>query len=282
MKTQHGSYSRAWRRFAVMVLQPPLRAAIKHVWLGREHFPTDGGVILAANHLSYADWPAVGLFSYHSGRFPVFLIKSSIFKVRGVGTFLRKIGELPVERGSTGAASVLKDAERAIRDGACVVIYPEGTASRDPGLWPMRAKTGVARLALTTGAPVIPVAIWGAQDVLPYGDKRPRLLPRKTVRMIAGPPVDLSAYAGEPMNAATLRAATATIMAEITALLAGLRGEQPPAEPYDPSAPPDSKPAGPREPSGAGHEEAVSRTDAASSPAPGAGDEGATPGVPRE
>ena len=77
-----------------------------------------------------------------------------------------------------------------------MIVYPEGTATRDPDLWPMVGKTGAARLALTTGAPVIPVAHWGAQDILPYGTSKPHLFPRKTVRMVAGPPVDLSAYAG--------------------------------------------------------------------------------------
>jgi hypothetical protein len=93
----------------------------------------------------------------------------------------------------------------------------------------------VARLALTTGAPVIPIAHWGAQDVLPYGSSRPHLWPRKTVRMVAGPPVDLSAFRDQPLNSATLRDATAVVMTEVTALLAGLRGETPPAVPYDPA-----------------------------------------------
>src|SRR5215469_18449400 len=100
----------------------------------------------------------------------------------------------------------------------------------------MVAKTGVARRALTTAAPVIPVACWGAQVILPYGDKRPRLFPRKTVKIAAGPPVDLSAFAGQPLTAGTLRGATNAIMADVTRLLAGLRGEQPPAVPYDPRA----------------------------------------------
>jgi 1-acyl-sn-glycerol-3-phosphate acyltransferase len=114
-------------------------------------------------------------------------------------------------------------------------VYPEGTATRDPDLWPMVGKTGAARLALTTGAPVIPVAHWGAQDILPYGTKKLHLLPRKTVRMVAGPPVDLSAYAGQELGASTLQAATADIMADITALLAGIRQETPPALPWDPA-----------------------------------------------
>ena len=116
-----------------------------------------------------------------------------------------------------------------------MIVYPEGTATRDPGLWPMVGRTGAARLALTTGAPVIPIAHWGAQDILPYGSKKLHLFPRKTVRMAAGPPVDLSAYDGQRLGASTLRAATADIMADITALLARIRQETPPAVPYDPA-----------------------------------------------
>jgi hypothetical protein len=99
----------------------------------------------------------------------------------------------------------------------------------------MVGKTGAARLALTTGAPVVPIAHWGAQDILPYGSKKPKLWPRKTVRMAAGPPVDLSAYAGQRLSASTLRAATADIMADITALLATIRHERAPAEVWDPA-----------------------------------------------
>ena len=91
---------------------------------------------------------------------------------------------------------MLKVAEQALADGECVIIYPEGTATRDPDQWPMIAKTGVARLALATGVPVIPVAQWGAQDILPYGEVKPHVAPRKLVRMLAGPPVDLSEYEG--------------------------------------------------------------------------------------
>jgi hypothetical protein len=100
----------------------------------------------------------------------------------------------------------------------------------------MVGKTGVARLALTTGAPVIPVAHWGAQVILPYGSTRPHLFPRHLVRMQAGPPVDLSAYRGQPLGREVLRAATAAVMADITGLLAQLRGKEPPAVPFDPAA----------------------------------------------
>jgi 1-acyl-sn-glycerol-3-phosphate acyltransferase len=99
----------------------------------------------------------------------------------------------------------------------------------------MVSKTGAARLALSTGAPVIPVAHWGTYDILPYGSKKLELFPRKTVRTIAGPPVDLSQWAGQQTSAKALRAATAAIMADVTALVAKLRDEEPPAVPYDPS-----------------------------------------------
>jgi hypothetical protein len=97
----------------------------------------------------------------------------------------------------------------------------------------MTGKTGAARLALTTGAPVIPIAQWGAQKVLPYGSKKPKLWPRTTVLMAAGPPVDLSAYQGQRLGASTLQAATADIMADITELLGKVRQETPPAAPWD-------------------------------------------------
>jgi 1-acyl-sn-glycerol-3-phosphate acyltransferase len=236
MSTQERSYSPGWRRFSALLLQPLLHILIKQKMQGRENIPRGGGLILAPNHLSYADWGTVALFSYESGRYPTFLIKSSVFSVKGIGPFLHKVGQLPVYRNRGDAALVLRAAEQALRAGETVVVYAEGTASRDPDQWPMKARTGVARLALRTGAPVIPLAIWGAQDVLPYGTSRPHLWPRKTIRLAAGPPVDLSPFQGLPLTATTLRNATAVVMADVTALLAGLRGETPPAVPYDPDA----------------------------------------------
>src|SRR5215469_3415405 len=230
-------YSPGWRQFTRIILHPLLRLLMRYRWQGKENVPKAGGIILAPNHLSYADWPAIAVFSdSYARRYPVFMIKSPVFEVKFIGALLYKVGQLPVYRGRGDAGLVLKQAEEALAAGACVVVYPEGTASRDPDLWPMVGKTGAARLALTTGAPVIPVAQWGAQDVLPYGTKKVHLFPRKTVRMAAGPPVDLSAYAGQRLSASTLRAATADIMADITGLLAKIRQETPPAVPWDPAA----------------------------------------------
>jgi 1-acyl-sn-glycerol-3-phosphate acyltransferase len=229
-------YSPAVRRFTIVALPVPIKSIMKRDWHGHEHIPRSGGVIVAANHLSYADWAAMALFIHEAGRYPAFLIKSSAFNVKGIGPFLRACGQLPVNRGTADAALVLNDAERGLAKGECLIFYPEGTATRDPELWPMVPKTGIARLALTTGAPVIPVAQWGTQDILRYGTKNLHVIPRRTVGMLAGPPVDLSGFEGEPMSRDVLRAASAKVMADITGLLARLRGEAPPAVPYDPAA----------------------------------------------
>jgi 1-acyl-sn-glycerol-3-phosphate acyltransferase len=235
-KRADGTYSNAWRGASKLILRPTIRALMKFDWQGQEHFiPPGRGMIVAVNHLSYADVLAVALFCDQAGRYPTFLAKSSLFEIKGLGPILVKLGQLPVYRGQADAALVLRDAEQGVRDGACVVFYPEGTVTRDPAQWPMQAKTGVARLALATGAPVIPVGQWGAQDILPYGTVKAHVFPRKTVQMIAGPPVDLSEFAGRPLDNPTLREATDKIMADVAALVGKIRGEVPPAEPYHPA-----------------------------------------------
>jgi 1-acyl-sn-glycerol-3-phosphate acyltransferase len=234
-KRDYGSYSTTWRTISKIILRPGIRMMMRLDWGGQQHVPSDGAMILAANHLSYMDIFAVSLFADSAGRYPVFLAKSSLFDIPVLGGIITKLGQLPVSRGQADAALVLRQAEMVARSGACVIFYPEATVTRDPDQWPMVSKTGVARLALETGAPVIPVAHWGAQKILPYGDYVPRLLPRKTVRVIGGPPVDLSEFAGQPLTSQVLRAATDKIMHDVAALLGGLRGEIPPAEPFHPA-----------------------------------------------
>jgi 1-acyl-sn-glycerol-3-phosphate acyltransferase len=234
-KHTDGSYSQAWRNFTKIVLPPTFGAVMRIEYFGRENFPDSGGVILASNHLSYLDILAASMLVHRVGRYPVFLAKSSLFDVPVLGPAMRRLGQLPVYRGQVDAGLVLRDAERLGLDGACVIFYPEGTATRDPNEWPMVAKTGVARLALGTGLPVVPVGVWGGQKILPYGSYAPRVLPRKTVKIMAGPPVDLSAFADQPLSSQNLRAATDKIMGDVTALLGELRGEVPPAKPYHPA-----------------------------------------------
>lgn len=253
------SYSPAWRLFTVALFRPVFHTLIRNKWEGQENIPRTGPVIIAPNHMSYLDWGTDAIFFYGSGRYPTFMIKASAFKVPFIGKMLYRCGQIPVNRGAKDAAAALRQAEQALSEGAAVIIYPEGTATRDPDLWPMVAKTGVARVALATGAPVIPVARWGTQDILPYGSTKPRLWPRRTVRTVAGKPVDLSAWAGQQTSAKALRAATDAIMSEVTALVAALREEEPPAVAFDPAKAVPSKPAEP---------EPAPGTDAAPSPSP--------------
>ena len=229
------AYSPSWRLVSVIVLRSLVKVLIRNKWDGRENIPRRGAVILAVNHLSYLDFAPDGVFLHACGRYPVFMIKASAFEVKGIGGFLRKAGQVPVYRDSRDAALALSEAEKRLSEGAAVVFYPEGTTTLDRAGWPMAARTGVARLALATGVPVIPVAHWGTQNVLPYGSKKAKLWPRQTVCTVAGKPVDLSEWAGKQTSARALRAATDAIMAEVTALVASLRDADPPAIPFDPA-----------------------------------------------
>jgi 1-acyl-sn-glycerol-3-phosphate acyltransferase len=225
--------SPVWRGAVVGILRPLLFLLLKRDWKGQGNVPREGGVIIAANHLSWSDPLVLAHFVYKAGRFPVYLAKDSLFKVKGLRRILRRTGQIPVYRDRTDAGLALRDAEKGLTAGECLMFYPEGTCTRDPDLWPMTGKTGAARLALATGAPVIPVAHWGAQRLWPYGTKKFRPFPRKTMKVIAGPPVDLSKYEGRPLDGPTLTAATADIMRAIADLLGELRGERAPETLYD-------------------------------------------------
>jgi 1-acyl-sn-glycerol-3-phosphate acyltransferase len=218
----------------VAILRPLLTALTKRDWRGGEHIPREGGCVLAVNHVSEVDPAPYGHFVYDNGRLPRFLGKAEVFAVPVLGPILRSAGQIPVYRKSTDASQALAAAVDAVRRGEAVVIYPEGTISRDPGLWPMVGKTGAARVALMTGCPVIPCAQWGPQHILAPYARKPRILPRKVMHISAGPPVDLSDIAPGDLGSETLRVATARIMSAITALLEEVRGETAPVERFDP------------------------------------------------
>jgi len=209
----------------------------KRDWRRAELLPRTGGLVIVANHISNFDPLALGQFVAFSGRWPRFLGKMSVFRVPVVGRILRACGQIPVERESGRSRDALVAARAAIEAGRAVVVYPEGTITFDPDLWPMRGKTGAARLALETRCPVIPVGQWGAQEIM-YGRRRhlPKLLPRKTLRLAVGEPVELDDLREEPVTAASLTEATERIMAAITDLVAELRGEPAPEQRYDPRA----------------------------------------------
>ena len=210
----------------------PVSLLWRRTGTGGEHLPP-GGVVLAANHLSVLD-PVV--VAHHLlldlDRAPRFLVKSELFRGRGlVARVLCGAGQIPVDRDTPDAAKALDAAVDALARGETVVIYPEGTVTRDPAHWPMAARTGVARLALESGAPVLPLAQWGAQDA--WGVAR-RPLPRRTASFRIGPPVDLSAYTGRPLTTEVLREATDAVMDALTEQVAVLRGEPAPLTRLDP------------------------------------------------
>lgn len=222
----------AWN-LAVPIIKPLLLATTTREWIGGEKIPESGGFILALNHVSHVDPLTAAHIVYDHGRLPRYLAKSGLFKTRLGAWFFTAAGQIPVERLTKNAVGAYDAAVEAVRRGECVVVYPEGTITRDPDGWPMTGKSGAARIALATGCPVIPVGQWGAQALLAPYAKKPDLFPRKKIRMIVGDPVDLSDLLDRPHSGAVVREATDRIMAAITGLVEEVRGEQAPAERFD-------------------------------------------------
>jgi 1-acyl-sn-glycerol-3-phosphate acyltransferase len=223
----------AWRTLAVFAI-PLLGAIMRFRIRGREHIPASGAFILAPNHFSNIDPVVMGLALWKLGRVPRFLAKASLFRVPLLGGMMRALGQIPVER--AGGGDPLAGAAHLIAQGHAVIIYPEGTLTREPDLWPMRGKTGVVRAALAHGVPVVPAAHWGTQRLLARYSTRLRPFPRKTIDIAIGPPVDLSRWRGRELTTAELAAATEAVMHDVTGLVAELRGEPAPTgERWDPA-----------------------------------------------
>ena len=203
---------------------------------GQEHVPATGAFVVAPNHYSEIDPIITGVTMWKVGRMPRYLAKASVFRVPVIGWLLRKSGQIPVERtGSGKGGSALEAAKRVAEDGLAVVIYPEGTLTREPDLWPMRGKTGAVRIALQENLPVIPLAHWGTQEIMPRYARRISFFPRKNVHLLYGPPVDLDEFRGKPLEPELLIAATDRVMDAITVLLEELRGDTAPAHRWDPA-----------------------------------------------
>lgn len=231
--------SKKTRTFFVIVAgiaRPVMNFLIGKEWHGLEKLPRDEGFIVVPNHTTEIDPIVVGHLLYNQNIMPHFLAKDGLFKVPVVGTALRGAQQIPVERSGAGAGKSLVAAQTVLDGGGAVVIYPEGTLTRDPDLWPMKGRTGAARLALGTGAKVIPVVHWGAQEVFPRYGKGFQIFPRKRVKVVVGDPIDLSAFKGRTGDKATLEAMTEIIMVAITGMVEELRGEKAPAVRWDPSA----------------------------------------------
>lgn len=215
------------------VLRPILNLIVKKDWRGAEYLPKTGAAIVVCNHLSYLDPLTFTHFLYNNGRAPRYLGKEAVFKVPFIGWFIKSAGQIPVKRESKDAVLGFEHAIAVLKAGHLLGVYPEGTLTRDENLWPMRAKTGVARLALLTGVPVYPCASWGPQIVIPPYGRKIKLFPRTKVSVIMGEQVNLDKWRGSD-NPADFEAATDAIMDEITKLLEVLRGESAPKSKFDP------------------------------------------------
>lgn len=235
-----GSVSERSRPSVFWVLAPAvvplMNVAVKIRIRDGRKLPRTGAFVLAPNHYSEIDPVIMGMAVWKLGRAPRFLAKASLFKIPVVGALLRASGQVPVERGgSVRGSEPLKSAKELVEKGQSVIIYPEGSLTRDPELWPMRGKTGAVRMALEHDLPVIPAAHWGTQHVMARYSKKISFFPRKNIDVIIGDPVDLSAFRGRSLDSATLNEATAVVMAAITVLVEQLRGETAPAKRWNPA-----------------------------------------------
>lgn len=230
MHVQSREWTRPLRVLAALI-RPLLMVLTRRDWRGADRFP-DGGFVLAVNHLSHADPLLVAHLLNDHGIPPHFLAKQAVLDWPVVGRLVRATGQIPVRRRTVDAAQAYQAAVQAVRGGECVVIHPEGTLTRDPDLWPMTGRTGAVRVGLATGCPVVPVAQWGAQEILyPYA-RRVHLLRRPTITMSVGEPVPLDDLRARPLTVEVLREGTERVMDAITALLADIRGEPAPPQRY--------------------------------------------------
>jgi 1-acyl-sn-glycerol-3-phosphate acyltransferase len=197
------------------ILKPLLRGIYRIRVEGLENVPKRGPAIIAANHLSFLDSFFIPLVV--PMRRVTYLAKADYFKSWKTAWFFKMVGQIPMDRsGGSKSQAALDTALGVLKEGKLLGIYPEGTRSPDGYLY--RGRTGVARLALTAGVPVIPVGVVGTTDVMPKEAKMPRLTGRHIVRLKFGRPLEFSRYAGRERDRMALRSATDEILYEIMAL----------------------------------------------------------------
>jgi 1-acyl-sn-glycerol-3-phosphate acyltransferase len=221
--------------FAAIAL--PLTGLLtKFTLIDREKMPRTGPIIISPNHFTNIDPVIIGVGVWYLGRAPRFMAKASIMRIPVLGWLLRVSGQIPVERGGANRSSAaLKAARELVSKGRSVIVYPEGSLTRDPDMWPMRGKSGAVRLALELDIPIIPIAHWGTQDIMARYSKQISLFPRKHVYIKVGDPVDLSKYRGRELTSKHLAEATVLVMDAITGLVEDLRNEKAPAVRWNPA-----------------------------------------------
>lgn len=222
-------------RVARGIAKPILGILLDMKISGTEHLPRDGAFLVTPNHISDFDPVVIAYFMLNENIPLRFMAKAELFKIPLLRTFFADIKMIPVHRNSQDPAAALSAARKALDEGEAVGIYPEGTLTRDPQMWPMKAKTGAARLALDTGVPVIPIAQWGAHEVIPRYRAVLNLRPKRPIVIKVLPPVDLSDLITEAgsQDHEAVKEATTRIMGAITEGVAQIRGEQPPVQPWD-------------------------------------------------
>lgn len=221
--------------FGALIL-PIISVMVKFRFHNKAKMPTTGPIIITPNHFTNIDPIIIGVATWHMKRLPRFMAKASILRIPVIGWVLRKSGQIPVERGgSTRSSTALKEARELVSKGRAVIVYPEGSLTRDPDMWPMRGKSGAVRLALELGIPIIPVAHWGTQQVMARYSKKINFFPRHTIDIAVGDAVDLSEFENKALDNTTLNAATEKVMSAITALVEELRHEKAPALRWNPA-----------------------------------------------
>lgn len=195
-------------------------------YIGGENLNQPGGLVVASNHISWADPLAIARFLWDNNRVARFLVKESVSKIPVAGLIVRSARQIPVERGTSRAGLAAVAAVQAARAGETILVYPEGTITKDPNLWPMQGRSGAVRIAVEAGVPLVPMAIWGPQEILAPYTTKPCLFPRKKIQVIAAPPFDIDTLRHGTPTPEQYREATETLMAEITGLLEILRGEK--------------------------------------------------------
>jgi 1-acyl-sn-glycerol-3-phosphate acyltransferase len=224
-----------WVAFAAVVIYPLGWLVARARYEGRQHLPADGGALVVANHISHLDPVYSALFVHSARRVPRFLAKHSLWRVPLLRWVLVGSGQIPVYRDSADARQSLREGTNALQEGKVVVIYPEGTITKDPTGWPMRAHTGAARLALDNDVPVLTAARWGTNHILDGYTKKFRPFPRKRIHIDVSEPVDLSAYRDRPVTNELLREVTDLLMSRVKDQLAKIRQEQAPDGFYEPA-----------------------------------------------
>ena len=222
-----------WWRLAQIVILPLFNAFVTLRIKPGSTLPADGPFIVAPNHYSEIDPVVMGVAVWKLGRTPRFLAKASLFRIPVLGFYLRKTGQIPVEREARGN-SAIDAAHQLMNSGQGVIVYPEGTLTRQPELWPMRGKSGAIRMALETGIPLYPAAHWGTQNLMGRYGKKITVRPRPVIDVVIGEPMDLSKYQGKTATKELLDKATDDLMRQIQTLVSELRGEPAPKTIFQP------------------------------------------------